>query len=90
MGNRFGLDSLCPSRRVTLSARLKIQAMNGQQLEISFDQSIPVRRVTRQRRMTRARWWFTQMRQVVDRAWDWEPPQARPEQVCMPHGRGSN
>ena len=59
----------------------KDQTMNGQQLEMSFEQSIHLRRVTRrQRRMTRARWWFTQMRQVVDRAWDWEPvPPAKPD-----------
>jgi len=64
--------------------------MNGQQLEISFDHSIPLRRGTRhQRRIARAQWWFAQMRQVVDRAWDWEPaPPARPEQVCMPRMRG--
>ena len=41
--------------------------MNGKQLEISFDQPIPLRRVARHpRRMARAQWWFAQMRQVVD------------------------
>ena len=30
----------------------------------------------------RADWWFRQMRQVVDRALDWEPaPRFRPEQI---------
>jgi len=58
--------------------------MNGQQLEISFEQSIALGRVTRrQRRIIRARWWFTQMRQVVDRAWEPAQP-AKPEQACMP------
>jgi hypothetical protein len=35
-----------------------------------------------QRRMSRANWWFQQMREVVDRAVDWRPaPPARPEQI---------
>jgi len=58
--------------------------MNEKQMEISFEQSIALRRVTRrQHRMMRARWWFTQMRQVVDRALDPAQP-AKPEQVCIP------
>ena len=87
--NHWGLDSPCPNRRVTLCARRKIQAMNGQQLEIDFEQSIVPRRVTRrQRRMARAGWWFRQMRQVVDRAWDWKcVPPASVEQVCGPRTR---
>src|SRR5439155_22221893 len=71
----------------------KIQVMNGKQLEISFDQPIPLRRVARHpRRMARAQWWFAQMRQVVDRAWDWESaPPARIQQVCvsLTHQQGS-
>jgi len=36
----------------------------------------------RQRRLNRARWWFQRMRQVVDRACDWQPtPMPRPEQI---------
>lgn len=36
----------------------------------------------KRKRQTRAQWWFERMRQVVDRAVDWEPaPQARPEQI---------
>lgn len=36
----------------------------------------------RQRHLSRARWWFDRMRQVVDRAIDWAPaPPARPEQI---------
>ena len=63
--------------------------MNGQQLEISFEHSIVLRQVSGpQRRIIRAQWWFTQMRQVVDHAWDWKPaPSAGTEQVSMPsHG----
>ena len=68
----------------SIYAPLERQTMNGKQLEISFEQSIALRGVTlRQQRMIRARWWFTQMRQVVDRAWDPAQP-AKPEQVCLP------
>jgi hypothetical protein len=36
----------------------------------------------RQRRLGRANWWFQQMREVVDKALDWQPaPPARPEQI---------
>jgi hypothetical protein len=37
------------------------------------------------RRLSRANWWFQQMREVVDRAVDWRPdPPARPEQTYFP------
>jgi hypothetical protein len=33
-----------------------------------------------QRRMSRANWWFQQMREIVDKAVDWQPARpARPE-----------
>ncbi len=36
----------------------------------------------RQRRLSRAQWWFQRMRQVVDGARDWRPaPAPRPEQI---------
>jgi hypothetical protein len=36
----------------------------------------------RQRRLSRATFWFERMRRVVDRAFDWQPaPPARPEQI---------
>jgi len=38
-----------------------------------------------QRRLSRANWWFQQMREVVDKAIDWQPtPPARPEQIYFP------
>lgn len=38
----------------------------------------------RQNRASRGRWWFEQMRRVVDSAMDWEPlPPARPEQTYL-------
>jgi hypothetical protein len=43
----------------------------------------------RQNRASRGRWWFEQMRRVVDRATDWERmPPARPEQTYLGQGRG--
>ena len=60
----------------------RIQLEDRQQLEISFDGNCNFRpAVRRQKRLTRARWWFSQMRQVVNRAIDWEPAEpGRPEQ----------
>lgn len=38
-----------------------------------------------QRRLTRARRWFQQMRDELDKAIDWKPvPPARPEQIWFP------
>jgi len=56
-------------------------------MEMSFGPtggSRPVGRRQSQRR--RAQWWFSRMRQVVDRAIDWEPvAPARPEQTWLPN-----
>jgi hypothetical protein len=39
----------------------------------------------RQRKSTRAHWWFERMREAVDHALDWRPaPPARPEQIYFP------
>jgi len=48
-----------------------------QQLEIKLEQTKPCRRTypSHQRR-ARARWWFDQMKIVVDRAPDWKPIEA--------------
>jgi hypothetical protein len=37
----------------------------------------------RQRRLSRANWWFDRMRQAVDGALDGQPPPPPPEQVWM-------
>ena len=51
------------------------------QMEMSFEAG-GVRFSQRQRRVPRAQWWFQRMRQVVDRAIDWQSvPQCRPEQM---------
>jgi hypothetical protein len=57
------------------------------QLEMSFGtMPAPVGRTNR--RASRAQWWFARMRQVVDRAMDWQPiPPARPEQIWLPEPR---
>jgi len=64
--------------------------MNKDQIEISFESSTnlcPSGR--RSRRMTKARWWFSQMRHVVDRACDWKSsPPPRPEQTYLTLARG--
>jgi hypothetical protein len=62
------------------------QTMNRYQLEIAFESKVPCRRPARRsQRMTRARWWFGQMRQVVDHTLEWRPlPVDRPQQECLP------
>jgi len=57
-----------------------------QQLEITFEGSKPCRRpFRRQQRRQRAHWWFNQMREIVDAAFDWKAaPTARPEQIYFP------
>jgi len=51
-----------------------------QQLEIKLETRKPCRRTypSHQRR-ARARWWFDQMRTVVDTAADWKPAALPPE-----------
>ena len=70
-----GLDSVCPMARVTLFWMQKERrTMNRQQMEMNFERSPGFKPVPRgHRRPTRARWWFAQMRQVVDHAWDSVP-----------------
>jgi hypothetical protein len=58
--------------------------MFDSQMEMSFETAAG-RMSPRQRRLTRAQWWFQRMRQVVDRAIDWQPvPEPRPEQMWFP------
>jgi len=55
------------------------------QLELSLAgaQSCP-RATSSQRRVNRANWWFDQMRQVVDRAFEWEPtPRFQARQILL-------
>jgi len=58
------------------------------QMEMSFGQ---VNRFgsRRQRKQTRAQWWFHRMRQIVDRATDWQStPPPRPVQIWFPAAEG--
>ncbi len=57
---------------------------NGQ-MELSLGKEKGSVNLRRQRRVSRAQYWFRQMRQVVDCAMDWEPsPAPRPEQLALP------
>jgi len=60
--------------------------MTNQQMELGFGKvRVCPSANRRQRRMSRANWWFERMRQVVDHAMDWRPaPAARPEQIWFP------
>ena len=77
-----GLDSLCRTLGIKLAAEMKL-IMKKTQLEMSFQACNPCRPSRgNQRRPSRAHWWFSQMRQVVDGAFDWKSaPQPRPEQT---------
>jgi hypothetical protein len=59
--------------------------INDTQMELVFDSTQScVSRGRRQRRLNRAQWWFARMRQIVDRATDWEPaPPPRPVQISF-------
>jgi len=64
--------------------------MNKHQLEITLPIAACRRPGNyRQRRVSRARWWFNQMRRVVDEAMEWTPaPATRPEQTRLPLAQG--
>jgi len=58
--------------------------MTNAQMELSFanGRHAPAPLNRRQRRLSRANWWFGRMREVVDRAFDWQSaPLPRPEQI---------
>ena len=60
--------------------------MNIAQMELSLNNPQPRTGAALARRpRSRAQWWFARMRQVVERARDWQPaPPARPEQTWLP------
>jgi len=64
--------------------------MNNQQLEITLPAATCRRPAGfRQRRVSRARWWFSQMRRVVDEAAEWTPAApAAPRQTPLPLAQG--
>ena len=65
---------------------LKKTMNTNEQMELSLAKSQSCPSAKRpQRRLSRANWWFQQMREVVDRAVDWKPaPPPRPEQIYFP------
>jgi hypothetical protein len=55
---------------------------NDEQMELSLECGRGCPPAVRRGRPGRAHWWFERMRQVVDRARDWQPaPPERPEQI---------
>ena len=58
------------------------------QLELGFNPDSQCRGVNPSRhggRIARASWWFAQMRDIVERAMDWEAAgEPRPEQIWIP------
>jgi len=62
--------------------------VTNEQLELGFNSGTRCRSsngIPRQRRVARATWWFAQMRQVVERAMDWNAAgEPRPEQIWIP------
>lgn len=64
----------------------EIHLEQNRQLEFGLTREEEARAARRdERRVKRARWWFGQMRQAVNRAIDWSAaPSARPEQVYFP------
>ena len=84
----FGLDSLCPTppARMLRNERLIMTNATNEQLELGFNGIRPCPHGTgREGRIARAAWWFTQMREVVERAMDWNVAgEPRPEQIWIP------
>jgi hypothetical protein len=61
--------------------------VTDRQLELGFA-GVAVRAAAgpRSRRLSRANWWFQRMRQLVDRATDWQPAlPVRPQQIWLPN-----
>jgi hypothetical protein len=56
------------------------------QLELGFhpNQCRAANVARRQSRVARAGWWFTQMRDAVASAMDWQSAEPRPEQIWIP------
>ena len=70
-----------------LPVALASSTLSEPQLELAFAAVSACQPAGRgQRRVSRAAWWFQRMRQIVDRACDWQPAQpGRPEQTWFPN-----
>ena len=64
----------------------RFNMMNQEQMELGFGAGSGCGRARRNgRHSQRANWWFEQMRQVVDHAFDWEPaPRFQTDQILLP------
>jgi hypothetical protein len=60
--------------------------MTNEQMELGLGGAkLVVQSSRREGKIQRAAWWFAQMRQIVDRAMDWQPAgEPRPEQIWLP------
>jgi hypothetical protein len=70
-----------------LGEKTDMNTMTDTQLELSLDASRAPQslRTNHPPSPFTSRWWFQQMRQMVDRAFDWQPaPPPRPEQTWLP------
>ena len=70
-----------------LGAKTDMQTMTDTQLELGLGTPLAIRPLPTKRPPSpfTSRWWFHQMHQIVDRAFDWQPaPPARPEQAWLP------
>ena len=80
------MDRICRTPRPKLAGK---NIMNQHPTQMSFEEALTCRSQShrqprRPARPGRARWWFNQMRHVVDAAFDWQPaPPARPEQIYL-------
>ena len=68
--------------------RFTMTNATNEQLELGFNPDTRCggsNGVPRQGRVARAAWWFAQMREVVERAMDWNTiGEPRPEQIWIP------
>lgn len=69
-----------------MSSKMNHNLTSQRQLELELENARAFQiAMRRPQRVSRAQWWFQQMRQVVDQALEWQPASAgRPEQVWLP------
>ena len=75
-----------PLCRMSRKERFNMTNATDNQLELGFNSIRPRPGATRREgRIARAGWWFSQMRDIVERAMDWETAgEPRPEQIWIP------
>lgn len=64
---------------------MTISNATNEQLELGLNANARVFQPRGEKRIARANWWFTQMRQTVASAMDWSAiAEPRPEQIWIP------